>query len=260
MSSATATTATATNNAKKNAKKDAKAPEPVVVKAAEPVAVKVPEPVKAAEPAAKAKGAAKKDTAKAVVEPVAALAKAEETVVVKSEPVVADEAAAVVSDEEAKDSSLDVILGSSEQIRKKIGDVSAVLHALKADLKLHDKMTKEYVKRLQKSSKSKGKRKRTGAVPPGFVTPVGISKELAVFLGLAEDTQLPRQQVTKKINEYIKANKLQDPANGRFILPDDKLKGLLDITAGTELTYFTLQSHMKKHFIKLEKVAAPVVA
>jgi chromatin remodeling complex protein RSC6 len=56
--------------------------------------------------------------------------------------------------------------------------------------------------------------------------------------------------VTREINTYIKANKLQDPTNGRHIIPDAKLKTLLKIKKGEELTYFNLQKYMSTHFAK----------
>jgi len=61
----------------------------------------------------------------------------------------------------------------------------------------------------------------------GLNKPVKLKKELAEFLGAAE---LPRTEITKKLWDYIKANKLQTktvngkPENaGRFIVADAKL-------------------------------------
>jgi chromatin remodeling complex protein RSC6 len=50
------------------------------------------------------------------------------------------------------------------------------------------------------------------------MTPSG---ELAAVIG---DKAMPRTEVTKKIWDYIKKNKLQDSANKRMINADDKLK------------------------------------
>ncbi len=47
------------------------------------------------------------------------------------------------------------------------------------------------------------------------------SAELAAVVG---DKAMPRTEVTKKIWDYIKKNKLQDPVNKRMINADDKLK------------------------------------
>ncbi len=61
----------------------------------------------------------------------------------------------------------------------------------------------------------------------GLSKPVKLKKELAEFLGA---TELPRTEITKKLWDYIKANKLQtktengEPENaGNFIVADAKL-------------------------------------
>ena len=95
-----------------------------------------------------------------------------------------------------------------------------------------------------------------GYVPPpepvysGFVKPSLISDELAIFLGKPKRTEMARTSVSSEINTYIRVNGLQDPRNGRKIIPDEKLRTLLALTEGDELTYFNLQKYMKHHFIK----------
>lgn len=84
----------------------------------------------------------------------------------------------------------------------------------------------------------------------GFVKPSRISDELAEFLGKAIGSEIPRTVVSKEINAYIIAHRLQDPINGRKINPDEKMRKLLKITEEDELTYFNLQKYMKHHFIK----------
>jgi chromatin remodeling complex protein RSC6 len=61
----------------------------------------------------------------------------------------------------------------------------------------------------------------------GLNKPVKLKNELAEFLGA---TELPRTEITKKLWDYIKANKLQTktangkPENaGKFIVADAKL-------------------------------------
>ena len=51
--------------------------------------------------------------------------------------------------------------------------------------------------------------------------PLQPSNELAAVVGSAP---LPRTEVVSKVWEYIKANNLQNPANKREILADDKLR------------------------------------
>ena len=61
----------------------------------------------------------------------------------------------------------------------------------------------------------------------GLHKPVKLKNELAEFLGA---TELPRTEITKKLWDYIKANKLQTKAEdgkaenaGKFIVADAKL-------------------------------------
>lgn len=54
-----------------------------------------------------------------------------------------------------------------------------------------------------------------------FMKPLQPSDELAEIVG---SKPLPRTQVTKKLWEYIKKNKLQDPKKKTMINADDKLK------------------------------------
>lgn len=58
-----------------------------------------------------------------------------------------------------------------------------------------------------------------------FMKAMKPSESLAAIIG-AEP--VPRTQVTKKVWEYIKANKLQDPAKKTMINADAKLKVIFD--------------------------------
>ena len=71
----------------------------------------------------------------------------------------------------------------------------------------------------------------------GLSKPVKLKSELGEFLGAAE---LPRTEITKKLWDYIKANKLQTktengkPENaGKFIVADDKLLPIFKNTKST---------------------------
>lgn len=71
----------------------------------------------------------------------------------------------------------------------------------------------------------------------GLNKPVKLKKELAEFLGA---TELPRTEITKKIWDYIKANKLQTKAEngkpenaGKFIVADAKLLPIFRNTKST---------------------------
>ena len=58
---------------------------------------------------------------------------------------------------------------------------------------------------------------------PAFMRPMTPSAALAEVVGQAP---LPRTEITKKVWEYIKKNKLQDAINKRMINADDKLKAV----------------------------------
>ena len=123
-------------------------------------------------------------------------------------------------------------------------------------------LEKSVIRDLKNAQKKASNRKRTSGnrQPSGFIKPTLISDELAVFLGKPSGTELARTAVSKEINGYIRANSLQDPANGRKIHPDVKLSKLLKIAKGDELTYFNLQRYMKHHFVKVTPAAvAPAV-
>lgn len=86
----------------------------------------------------------------------------------------------------------------------------------------------------------------------GFVKPTRISNELAIFLEKSSGSEMARTEVTREINLYIRAYKLQDPKNGRKIIPDAKLSALLKLGKDEELTYFNLQRFLSPHFAKKE--------
>ena len=53
---------------------------------------------------------------------------------------------------------------------------------------------------------------------------------------------------TIKYTEYCKKHNLQKESDKRIILPDTKLRKLLNVSKSDELTYFNLQKYMKVHF------------
>lgn len=75
--------------------------------------------------------------------------------------------------------------------------------------------------------------------------PMNLSPELQAVVGAGP---MPRSEVTKKIWEYIKKNNLQNPANKRNILADDKLKVLFGGKA--EVTMFEMTKLVSVHILK----------
>ena len=74
-----------------------------------------------------------------------------------------------------------------------------------------------------------------------FMAALKPTAELAAIVG-AEP--LPRTEVTKRLWDYIKAHNLQNPANKRNILCDDKLKAVM---GKDEVTMFEMTSLVGKH-------------
>ena len=102
-------------------------------------------------------------------------------------------------------------------------------------------------KKAATKNKIKGNRK-----PSGFAKPTKVTKELCEFMNKTEGTEIARTEVTRALISYIDSNNLQNETNKKIIYPDEKLKCLLGINEDEELTYFTIQKYMNKHFISLK--------
>ncbi len=121
---------------------------------------------------------------------------------------------------------------------------------------------KEWSKLLQEARKLKSivvratKKTKTGGsgnTSSGFMKPVKISSQMAKFTGWDAEQPHSRLDVTRFICSYIKENNLQDENDGRKIVPDKKLKKLLDYHPSKEepLTYCYLQKKVQPHFTKV---------
>lgn len=109
------------------------------------------------------------------------------------------------------------------------------------------------VKTLQNNAtrvmKQKHKTNRKNNTNSGFLKPVKISKDMAKFTGWSDSELKSRVDVTKYICNYIKENNLQNPTDRRQIVADKKLAKLLDYSETDKpLTYYRIQTYMKKHF------------
>jgi chromatin remodeling complex protein RSC6 len=81
---------------------------------------------------------------------------------------------------------------------------------------------KPAAKKAAPKKKSTGAKRKPNAAFMKAMTP---SASLAAVIG---EKPMPRTEVTKKIWDYIKKNKLQDSANKRNINADDKLKAVFN--------------------------------
>jgi chromatin remodeling complex protein RSC6 len=84
----------------------------------------------------------------------------------------------------------------------------------------------------------------TRAPNPAFMKPLTPSQDLAAVVGASP---LPRTEVTKKVWDYIKKHKLQDPENKRNINADDKLKAVFGGKAQVSMFEMTkiISGHLK---------------
>ena len=99
--------------------------------------------------------------------------------------------------------------------------------------------------------KQKQKTNRKNNTNSGFLKPVHISTDMAKFTGWNHDELKSRVDVTKYICKYIRDNNLQNPEDRRQIIADKKLSKLLDFNSEKDdkpLTYYRIQTYMKKHF------------
>jgi len=199
--------------------------------------------VKATKAKAKKTTKSKKSVAKAAPKAVEKVVAAPETTPAVQAAPVAEAAPAVPTLSE----SFGELLGQLQALRSQLTSVTGQVRALQ-------KRADRELKNAHKASKKR--QKRTGnRAPSGFVKPTKISSELANFLGKPKGTEMARTEVTREINKYIRANKLQDKDNGRIILADTKLRKLLKLKKDDELTYFNLQRYMSPHFAKNVKKA-----
>jgi len=134
------------------------------------------------------------------------------------------------------------LLSQLTSLRSQLTSITGQVRALQ-------KRTDRELKLAQKQGRKRA-RKSGNRAPSGFVKPTLISVELATFLKKEQGSEMARTAVTREINSYIRAHSLQDPKNGRRILPDTKLRKLLKVGKSEELTYFNLQRYMSPHFAK----------
>ena len=159
---------------------------------------------------------------------------------------VKEEAVSAPAETESTEPSLN---DSFNQLMADFTAVRTTLTSLTSRLRVLQKRSDRELRAAQKASQ-KRRRKTGNRSPSGFVKPTLISSELAAFLKKPKGTEMARTEVTREINSYIREHSLQDPKNGRRILPDAKLRKLLNVAKSDELTYFNLQRYMSPHFAK----------
>lgn len=166
-----------------------------------------------------------------VVPPVAAVAGA-------AAAAATTDAVPVVPSEPATDNVLSNIID-------KVNALSAYIKDIQTNLKV---LSKEYDKQQKIIEKAQKKRQNAKNSPSGFAKPNKISDELCDFIGVPHGTEKSRTDITRFINAYVKEHNLNKPENKRFILPDTKLKKILNVGDSDEINYFILQKLISHHF------------
>jgi len=121
--------------------------------------------------------------------------------------------------------------------------------ALRNELK---SLTKIVRKIKAKQDDPTGEKSASRAKNNGFNREQKISEKLRIFLNLPEGKLVSRSTVTRSINEYVKANDLKHPDNGRILVLDQKLRDLLEPPADTQVTFLNLQKFLSPHYTKVE--------
>ncbi len=121
--------------------------------------------------------------------------------------------------------------------------------ALRNELKSLTKIVRKIKSKLDDPN---GEKSAKRAKNNGFNREQKISEELRTFLGLPEGQLVSRSTVTKSINEYVKANGLKHPDNGRILVLDQKLRDLLKPPADVQVTFLNLQKFLSPHYTKVE--------
>jgi upstream activation factor subunit UAF30 len=130
-------------------------------------------------------------------------------------------------------------------------DVPVTLDALMKELKA---VRKEIRKIRQHIEDPTGEKQEARTKNNGFNKPQKVTDALRGFLSLGPEEMISRSQVSNHMNKYFETNGLKA---GQKISLDDKLKALLEVPEGVQLTFLNLQHYLSKHYIKEETVKKP---
>jgi upstream activation factor subunit UAF30 len=129
------------------------------------------------------------------------------------------------------------IIARGEQMAKKADGKKASAKTKTAEKKVVKKVAAK-VKTVKKTVT----KKVTRTPNPAFMKPMQISDALAKVVG---NKPLPRTEVTKKLWEYIKKNKLQDAVDKREINADENLKAVFG--GKSKVSMFEMTKLVNKH-------------
>lgn len=174
--------------------------------------------------------------------------------------VVEEEERPPVKTKQARVVNRDTVMASLDEVVTQIDDELKRLREESSGKSPSARFLRALVKRMRTLRTDTGRvlKHRTRTNRPannnsGFMKPVRVSTDMANFAGWDPSEMKSRVDVTKYICNYIKENDLQNPEDRREILPDDKLKKLLQRGKNDPpLTYYRLQQCIQPHFVKQE--------
>lgn len=102
--------------------------------------------------------------------------------------------------------------------------------------------TKKKTSKKAAPKKAAPKKKAARKPNPAFMKPMTPDTHLALVVG---SKPIPRTEITKKLWAYIKKNDLQNPANRREIVADDKLKPIFG--GKKKVNMFEMTKLVSKH-------------
>jgi chromatin remodeling complex protein RSC6 len=140
-----------------------------------------------------------------------------------------------------------------ESINNSLISFKSQVNTLFQQIKILEKNVKKEFKHLKRETEKNKSKLKGNKQPSGFAKPTKVTNELCVFMAKKEGSEIARTDVTRALIEYINTNKLQYSENKQIIIPDDKLKTLLGVTEGEQVTYFNIQKYMNRHFLQTDK-------
>jgi chromatin remodeling complex protein RSC6 len=146
--------------------------------------------------------------------------------------------------------SLSKIVTIFESFKEKVETQKNTIDDLNREIKSFEKLLLKYVnKYTNEEIKEKKPRKKSG-----FALPLQVTDELCEFMGVVRGTKIARTEVTKYLNIYIREKNLKDLEKKSIIVPDETLWKILGEEArDKEITHFTIQKYINKHFVTSKK-------
>ena len=167
-----------------------------------------------------------------------------------------EHSAAEVEVEEDETAGLPVklqkIMLKMSELKKRLQEHKKEVALIYTEMSSTEKMFEKYVSKIAKEQTKAATehRKRT---PSGFARPTQVSSELCTFMGRPTGDLISRTETSKFLADYISANGLANPQKKSVIRPNEQLSRLLgDDARGVEITYFSMQKYINRHFIKNE--------